>query len=706
MGLLNSLANFPNLKKFWRNWSNSQSPKRSFIQWSIGAKAILLIFSLLIAIVSSYKLLAVPELKPGDLATFDAIAPRDAKVVDSAELQQKRSDLIPRTSVQVLDQVATEQLKKELKKQINELELLATRNKSDRIGPVNLTTQERTWNSSQTSEERKEWVKGIMDVSDKMLSQGLIKNLAKDQLKDSAYLHLLSLKGNKSAKTLGSKLIANTFYGKSNLRHDPGKSQQLLEELITKQGIPKIEVKQGDLITRKGEVITDKRYDVLDYFGLIKRSPRPLAWFWSFGEALASCFILLMIMRKDKPSLKSKHAVLAFVLFLIAQIAKDWFGAAISPLQILVPPTFLLSQGIGTSTALAWMSIVSLLWPVPVSGIGEGRLIIAALTAALVAFQGGHMRNRAQLLQIAVLLPFSALFLEWILLKTEIFPSNSAWGRLAPNSEALITEALVLGTMLMIAILVLPIIENAFGLLTKARLMELADYERPLLRRLSREAPGTFEHTLMICSLAEEGARSIGADIDLIRTGGLYHDIGKLHAPNWFIENQDDGINPHDELNDPFSSANILQAHVDEGLKLAKRHRLPSPIADFIPEHQGTLKMGYFLHKAREKNPNLPEELFRYKGPIPKSKETAILMLADGCEASLRALDIETNESEATETIRKIFESRKNDGQLVESNLSIAEIEIISRAFVNVWKRMRHRRIKYPSFSRKSLFSN
>ena len=146
-----------------------------------------------------------------------------------------------------------------------------------------------------------------------------------------------------------------------------------------------------------------------------------------------------------------------------------------------------------------------------------------------------------------------------------------------------------MGILLMVAILLLPILEGSFGLLTRARLMELADQERPLLRRLSSEAPGTFEHTLMICSLAEEGARAIGADIDLIRTGSLYHDVGKLHAPEWFIENQVGDIeNPHDRLNDPFASAGVLQAHVDEGLKLARRYRLPRPLADFIPEHQGT----------------------------------------------------------------------------------------------------------------------
>jgi hypothetical protein len=233
--------------------------------------------------------------------------------------------------------------------------------------------------------------------------------------------------------------------------------------------------------------------------------------------------------------------------------------------------------------------------------------------------------------------------------------------------------------------------------------MELADLERPLLRRLSTEAPGTFEHTLMICGLAEEGARAIGADVDLIRTGALYHDVGKLHGPQWFIENQEGGENPHDSLDDPYASAAILQAHVDEGLRLARRYRLPRPLADFIPEHQGTLKMGYFLHQARERDPAVAEAKFRYRGPTPRSREGAILMLADGCEAALRSLPPDTSESEARAMVRRLVEARVADGQLAQSGLSRAEVELVIRAFVRVWRRMRHRRIPYPLPPRKAF---
>ena len=419
-------------------------------------------------------------------------------------------------------------------------------------------------------------------------------------------------------------------------------------------------------------------------------------WFGRFSESLVGCAVLLLVMRRERPGLEVRHAVLALGLLFLVQGLKIWFGATVSPLAVLVPPTLVLTEGLGTGCGLIWLAVASMIWPVPVNGLSEGRLVVATVVAATGALLAGRQRSRGQLLQMALLLPIGALILQWLLLVFQPVISWRVWGWNNPSLDELVAESLLLGLLLMLGLLLIPILEGFFGLLTRARLLELADQERPLLRRLSCEAPGTFEHTLMMCSLAEEGARSIGANVDLIRTGSLYHDVGKLHAPNWFIENQKDGPNPHDALDDPEASAAVLQAHVDEGLKLAKRHRLPRPLADFIPEHQGTLKMGFFLHKARQTDPNIDEQLFRYKGPAPRSRETAILMLADGCEAALRSLPPETSDAQAKDTVRRIVMSRQHDGQLRRSGLSRSEIELVIRAFVQVWRRMRHRRIPYP----------
>ena len=693
------MANLPSLKKIWRIWLGSQSPRRPILRWSSTDKLGLLMVCLLVAIFSSYKLLAVPDLKPGDIAPFTEIAPQQATVIDTNALKEKRKGLIG-TFIQTIDKNQSDNLESEVLKKIKQLRTLKDNDFAVAINEINLTNKEKEWLKEISDNDWKEWKDEIKKASQKMLSQGIINTLALDQLNKAASIQLIDLGGKDSPnRSIGIKILSDSFHNKSNLRIDTVKTNKLLEILLSKEKIDKIKVKKGSIITRKGQKISSQEFDVLEHFNKVNRSPRPLKWLITFTESIGSCGILLMIMRREKPRLQARHGLLSLTLLLVVQLTKNWLGPLASPLQLILPPTLLLSQGIGTTTSLAWMAIASLIWPTSLNGLGEVRLFIACIAGSFIAFLGRRMRSRAQVLQIAVFIPFGALLGQWFIFNQIIKADNIQFNNLSFDTNSLFNETLIISAMLMITILIIPILENTFGLLTRARLMELADQERPLLRRLSREAPGTFEHTLTILSLAEEGARVIGADVDLIRTGSLYHDVGKLHAPNWFIENQQDGINPHEEIKNPYKSADILQAHVDEGLKLARRYRLPSTIADFIPEHQGTLKMGYFLHKAKDRDPSASEERFRYKGPIPRSKETGILMLADGCEAALRALDSSSSDNDACKTVRKIIQSRQLDGQLKESSLTRAEIELVLRAFVSVWRRMRHRRLKYPSFN-------
>ncbi len=421
-----------------------------------------------------------------------------------------------------------------------------------------------------------------------------------------------------------------------------------------------------------------------------------ISWFFNFTEALISSCILILISKKENPTISSRQIILIITLLLASQASKLAFASTISPLSMIIPPALIISQGMGSITALAWVSIASFIWPDPTVTINNNLFFILLVCASVVSLFGARIRSRAQLLQLSILVPIGSLLSRLILIgKEKIFFVDKQEFVFA-NGD-IFSDSLLLAIVMLFTILFIPIFESIFGLLTKARLLELADKEKPLIRRLSLEAPGTFEHTLLICGLAEEATRIIGGDIDLIKTGALYHDVGKLHAPNWFIENQDGSKNPHDEIDDPVRSAEVLQAHVDEGLKYARKNRLPKPIENFIPEHQGTLKMGYFFHKAKEKKININENDFRYNGPIPQSKETAILMLADGCEAALRAMNINASDNEALETISKIIYSRQKDGQLDDSNLSKGEIFLIKRAFLNVWKRIRHRRIQYPT---------
>jgi len=685
--------------RLWATWLRHEGPSRRLLRWSSIQCVVLLIVCLAVALLSSLPWLLKPDLQPGSLAPFDSIAPKDALVQDSTALEQRRSNLVARTVVQVVDPDQTKQLRQRLDEQLSQLQLIAESGSGGRIGPVNLSPAEQVWLKQRSDEDYQAWINAVRRAADRMLSQGLVSSLAPSQLQQAATAQMqeFTLEADAaSARAIASKLLTSSFQGSSNLRTDSNLSKQLIEEQLTKQGIPTIEVRQGDLITRKGEVISPQAYDVLDYFGKVKREPQPAIWLLRFVEALAACGVMLLVMRRERPGLEVRHAMLALGLLMLVQAAKLWFQGTIIPLAVLVPPTLVLTEGLGAGCGLAWLAVASLLWPEPVNGLGDGLLVIAASVAAAGALLSGRQRSRGQLLQMAVTLPLAALLIQWLLLIAQPFTGWKAWGSVNPSLEDLATEALLVGLLLMLALLLIPILESSFGLLTRVRLLELADQERPLLRRLSKEAPGTFEHTLMICSLAEEGARSIGADVDLIRTGSLYHDVGKLHAPHWFIENQKGGPNPHDELNDPFASAAVLQAHVDEGLKLARRHRLPRPIADFIPEHQGTLKMGFFLHKAKQRDPEVDARRFRYHGPAPRSRETAVMMLAAGCEAALRSLPPDTTDEQAIDTVRRIVEARQRDGQLRKSSLSRAEMELVMQAFVRVWRRMRHRRIPYP----------
>jgi len=446
---------------------------------------------------------------------------------------------------------------------------------------------------------------------------------------------------------------------------------------------------------------------IISSYKLLLISPLNIAgifsWLFTFTEILLSSGILILISKKENPTISSRQIILIITLLLSVQASKLAFASTISPLSIIIPPALIISQGMGSITALAWVSIASFSWPDPANAINNNLFFILLVCSSVVSLLGGRIRSRAQLLQLSIFVPIGSFLSQWVLMGKNSKP-------LFDNQEFVLTkgdifsDALLLAIVMLFTILFIPIFESIFGLLTNARLLELADKEKPLIRRLSLEAPGTFEHTLLICGLAEEATRMIGGDIDLIKTGALYHDVGKLHAPNWFIENQDGSKNPHDELDDPIKSAEVLQAHVDEGLKFARKNRLPKLIANFIPEHQGTLKMGYFFQKAKEKNLDINEYYFRYKGPIPQSKETAILMLADGCEAALRAMNINASDKEALETISRIIHSRQIDGQLDDSNLSKGEIFLIKRSFLNVWKRIRHRRIQYPT-SKNNTFS-
>ncbi|HUP83006.1 MAG TPA: HDIG domain-containing protein [Candidatus Limnocylindria bacterium] len=238
------------------------------------------------------------------------------------------------------------------------------------------------------------------------------------------------------------------------------------------------------------------------------------------------------------------------------------------------------------------------------------------------------------------------------------------------------------------------VVGNLFGITTSFQLLELANPTQKLLRRLMLEANGTYNHSLLVGNLAERAAEAIGADPLLARVAAYYHDVGKLANPLAYIENQAGGENVHDELT-PEESVAVIKAHVARGIDLAYEYRVPKPIIAFIPQHHGTALISYFHARAQQGAQPVEEARFRHSGPKPQSKEAAILMLADGVEASVRSL---SNHDEPTirQMVDRIFRERLDDGQFDECDLTLRDVERIREAFVAQLLGMYHRRVEYP----------
>ena len=251
------------------------------------------------------------------------------------------------------------------------------------------------------------------------------------------------------------------------------------------------------------------------------------------------------------------------------------------------------------------------------------------------------------------------------------------------------------GLLSFLSLFLIYVYEKIFGLVSDVTLLELSNTNTKLLRELNEKAPGTFQHSMQVANLAEAAANEIGANSMLARTGALYHDIGKMQAPMYFTENQSTNVNPHNDLS-PKDSAKIIIDHVIKGVELAKQYRLPDRIIDFIRTHHGTSITYYFYMKEKEQNQgNVLIEQFQYRGPIPFSKETAILMMCDAAEAASKSLKNPTAQS-IDNLINKIIEKQKSDNQFINSDITFREIEKIKKVIKSKLMNIYHLRIEYP----------
>ena len=477
-------------------------------------------------------------------------------------------------------------------------------------------------------------------------------------------------------------------------------------------------VVEGELIVARAETVDDFAAEAL-----ANLSPRTagiqlesLGAIVILGVSAAGVFaVFLMIWKPEEAASDRRILLLAVLILFSVAAARLWFefalpGGVDESLDLMLPlaagPVLvaaLLSTRLGVTTGvlIAFLAGVAAI-VLPDYGLApSGPLALRPLAFFLASSLGGvFAATRAQALAqyglagiAAGLTGFLAGAAIW-LLDPQRVTDQLGWLALA----ALVTAALVA----VITIGAFSLLGALFGITTPMRLLELAQLQRPLLRRLQEEAPGTFHHSLLVATLSERAAAQIGADPLLVRVGAYYHDIGKLNRPTMFIENQD-GPNPHDNL-EPHESARLIIEHVTGGDDLARRDRLPPRIRDFILEHHGSRRVAFFYRKAAMTDPRVDPRDYSYPGPAPQTRETAIVMLADSCEAVVRA----SGEREAERIgmlVDGVFDERLRERQLDYCNLTLSELRQISASFKHTLVGVHHQRIEYPPAAEAELRS-
>ena len=531
---------------------------------------------------------------------------------------------------------------------------------------------------------------GINQSLNRILTQGISPGIPPQIVQDTVRTQVEGVVP-KNAEELASNLLLDIL--KPNLKKDEKQTQLRAEQAAARiEPVIRI-VKKGEIVIRKGKGISEWDFEVLEHYKLNRRE---VNWLGLAGVATTVTItvgIFAVVERRIKYRMRQSDRLLVLLLILS------------TPIFIILGTPYTTWSGVGLllggfyGPVLGVTTLGLLLFLIPLSlEVSKVALLAGAAGGILASCFAKRLRCREELalLGIAIALTEGGVFLIVRLLVSAAYGSA---GYFVLQEAALFALSGLAWSI--VALGLSPYLEKIFDLVTPIRLAELANPNRPLLKRLATEAPGTFQHTLLVATLAEAAAKQLKCDVELVRAGTLYHDIGKMHDPQGFIENQMGEPNKHEtEIQDPWKSAQIIKKHVTEGLVMARKHSLPSAIQSFIPEHQGDMLIAYFHHQAQQiaqENPQIEvkESDFRYDGPIPQSRETGIVMLADSCEAALRSLKDATPE-QALIMVNNILRARWKDNQLVDSGLSRQDLSRIAEIFVEVWQQFHHKRIAYP----------
>ncbi len=453
---------------------------------------------------------------------------------------------------------------------------------------------------------------------------------------------------------------------------------------------------RGQLVVSSGQIITQSDYEALNQLGLLRPVDKRLQE--TVRAGLGSIITMVMVglyLSRFRPSLLYSEPRLLTLLAVIFLITLGGARVALSGEFYIYPAAALAFIYVAIAGhQIAIIGVLSLSFLVGLMSVGVfenvALILIGGMIGAL-SLRRSERLNSFFFAGVMVALGYMAVAISFVITSTD------------PNRVSelvlLIVYSFVNGILTAAAtIAAMYIITLLFNLPTALKMIELSQPNQPLLQRLLREAPGTYQHSLQVANLCDQAANAIGADAQLIHVAALYHDIGKMLNPAFFTENQGEMGNPHDALNDPYRSAEIIISHVTEGDELAKQYRLPNRIRDFIREHHGTQEVYVFYQQALALADGDASQVdsndFRYPGPKPQTRETAIMMLADGAEASVRARQPK-NKGEIEEMVRDVIEARRKSGQLNESNLTLNDLQTIHKIFVEMLQAVFHPRINY-----------
>ena len=454
---------------------------------------------------------------------------------------------------------------------------------------------------------------------------------------------------------------------------------------------------KGDKIVFEGEPVTKLKKDALREAGYNVLELNFGGILGMFVLILFSTYLFLQYEKNfEKVFYESHHIMIMGFMTLFVSLVAVLLPTGFSP-YILPFPAFIIILSIFTNARIAVYSSMLLLAILTV-GLHYGIEFVASFllinSVSMIAISKIKFSRRFDLIIIGLKVSSAGVLVVTCIYALEKFLIDVDNMLILRDLLMIFLNGILSG---MFALGTLPILESTFGIITPYGLAELADHNQPLLKRLQFEAPGTYHHSLMVSNLAEAAAEAIGANPILARVGSFYHDIGKLKRPLFFVENQSYfGIeNPHTKLN-PRLSKMVITAHPKDGVEIAKEYHLPSIIHAFILQHHGEGLASYFYNQAIQEEgiENVKEEQFRYTGPKPNMKETAILMIADAVESAVRSLKTPSNE-EIEEIIDKLIKERLNDGQFSDCPLTLKDLKVIATTFNRILRGMQHNRIKY-----------